>query len=47
MILIILIVVALCALWCYVDKYDESKAMKEFCELECRQNVKSKYHFCC
>jgi hypothetical protein len=47
MILLLIVLITTGVIWSFLGSQGEDRTMKEFCELECRQNIKSKYKFCC
>lgn len=47
MLLLFIVLIITGVVWSFLDRRDGDRAMKEFCDLECRQNIKSKYMFCC
>jgi hypothetical protein len=47
MIILLLVLVGTGILLGLVDGHGEERVMREFCELECKQNIKGKYQFCC
>lgn len=47
MLLIGLLLVASIVALCLLNSDKSEKAMKDYYNLECKQNVKSKYKFCC
>lgn len=46
MLLLILTLVVLGILWEVVDNSDGHKAMKDYCAIECRQNLVSRCEIC-
>ena len=47
MLIILLFLIIPAILLFILDSNNKEKVMDEFCRLECKQNIKSKYKFCC
>jgi hypothetical protein len=41
------LVIAVIFLYCIGSENDREKVLSDFCEIECKKNIKNKYRFCC
>jgi hypothetical protein len=47
MLFIVILIVLLIGVICLLDGNNKEKVMDDYCRLECIQDVKSKYKYCC